>query len=149
MGSYFRKDIFDKTVVNEIKMLSEDYLSLTKLDSICNNRTLICERLWKVFQINGYIGFEIDFPSHLFKFRNSSILAKAFIATAINAHINGKLSHGIWKKQRRESLVNAYRAISMESLKAIIEMYNKDFELFDYDKHPTAIFGTSEYGDKM
>ena len=45
--------------------------------------------------------------------------------------------------QRRESLVNAYRAISTETLNAFIEMYMKDFEMFDYDKHPADIFGTS------
>ena len=143
MGSHIGKDIFDATVVNEIKMLSEDYLNLTKIDSICNNKTLICERLWKAFQINGYIGFKINFPLHLSKLNDPNVLAKEFIDIAIKAHVNGKSSHGLWKMQRRESLVNAYRAISTETLNALIDMYMKDFEMFDYDKHPADIFGTS------
>ena len=60
MLSALGNDIFSDTVVNEIKSLTEDYLHLSKpwLNSVCDNKTLICERLWKVFQINGYIAFD-------------------------------------------------------------------------------------------
>ena len=53
------------TVEKEIESLTKDYLEIRKLDKKpqCKNFTLICERLWKVFQMNGYIGFEISFPA--------------------------------------------------------------------------------------
>lgn len=143
MAPHVGIDIFNHTVDNEITMLSETYLNLKKKESVCNNRTLICERLWQVLQINGYIGFEITFPSHLSKIIDPNILVKEFIATAIKTHINGKSSHDIWKKQRRESLINAYRAIPEEIINTVFEVYKKDFEIFDYEKRPADIFLTS------
>ena len=143
MLSDIQIDIFKETVVNEIKTLSENYLNLKKLSSICNNKTLICEKLWQVFQINGYIGFEISFPSHLSKLKEPGMLVKEFIETAIKTHESGKSYHAIWKAQKRESLVKAYRAIPKGTLKAVKGIYKKDFEIFDYDNEPTDIFGTS------
>ena len=138
-----RIDIFNETVVNEIKTISMDYLNLTKLKPGCNNKTLICEKLWHVFQMNGYIGFDIPFPLHLYKITDPGTLVKDFIETVIKKHENGKPYHEIWKNQKRESLVSAYKAIPRDKLKLVQNIFKKDFEIFDYDKEPPDIFGTS------
>ena len=51
MISDLGNDIFNDTVVNEIKLLVEDYLNLKKpwLNSLYHNKTFICERLWLFF----------------------------------------------------------------------------------------------------
>ena len=38
--------------------------------------------------------------------------------------------------------MSAFRTISKETLKAFQAMFNKDFEIFDYDKEPADIYGT-------
>ena len=144
ISSVLGNEIFIDTVINEIKSLTEDYLHLKKswLKPICNNKTLICEKLWKVFQINGYIGFEIPFPSHLSQITDTELLEKNFIESAVEAYKNGTAFHEQWRRQKRESLVSAFRALSMDSLKAFKVKYKTDFEMFDYEKEPADIFGT-------
>ena len=76
-------NIFNDAISHEMKSLSEDYLNLNKITILCNNKALICQKLWNVFHMNGYIGFETDFPSDLYNITNSKKLEKAFIAKAI------------------------------------------------------------------
>ena len=135
-------EIFNETAIDEMKSLSEDYLNLGsyKLRGVCNNKTLICQRLWKVFQINGYIGFEIDFPSELYDITDSKKLEKEFIAKAIETYRNGASFRDKLKRQRRESLVNAFRSLSNETLNDFKAMYKTDFEMFNYDEEPADIY---------
>ena len=135
-------NVFSDTAIQEIKLISEDYLNLKKIDSFCDNKTLICKRLWNVFQLNGYIGFEIDFPSDLSNIKDSEKLEKAFIARAIETYLNGVAFREKWNKQRRESLVNAYRTVSSKTLKAVQARYKRDFEMFGYDIEPFDIYNT-------
>ena len=95
-----------------------------------------------MFQINGYIGFEIPFPSHLSQITDTELLEKNFIESADEAYKNGTAFHEQWRRQKRESLVSAFRALSMDSLKAFQVKYKTDFEMFDYEKEPADIFGT-------
>ena len=140
MISGVRMNVFNDAISHEMKSLSENYLNLNKINILCNNRTLICQKLWNVFQMNGYIGFEIDFPSDLYNITNSKKLEKAFIAKAIETYRNGIVFRDKWIKQRRESLVNAYTAVSNKTLKDFQAKYKQDFEIFDYDKEPADIY---------
>ena len=133
-------NLFLDNAIHEMKFLTENYLNLKNINSVCNNKTLICKRLWNVFQRNGYIGFEIDFPSDLSNITNSHKLEKAFIARVVETYKNGTKFHDKWKKQRRESLVNAYRTVSNKTLKALQSAYKRDFEVFGYEVEPTDIY---------
>ena len=128
---------------SEIETLSEDYLELRKFGRKpqCKNVTLICERLWKVFQMNGYIGLEIPFPLHLLHtVRNESDIKQTFISHAISEHESGHALHELWKRQRRQSLVRAYKTLPTDLLRQFQAVYKKDFELFGYTKAPKDIF---------
>ena len=129
------------TAIHEMKLISQNLLN-KKFGTLCHNKTLICKRLWNVFQKNGYIGFEIDFPSDLSNIKDSEKLEKAFIARVIETYQNGASFHDDWKKQRRESLVYAYRTVSIKTLKAIQATYKRDFDMFGYDIEPVDIYET-------
>ena len=142
LSSLLGKDIFTNTIENEIKSLSEDYLNLRKLgsESVCTNTVHICERLWKVFQLSGYIGFEVPFPSSLLVVTNTKTLQHEFILKAIEAYQTGKRFLKLQKHQKRQSLVNAYKTLPYSLLKKVQNVFNTDFELFDYDKEPKDIY---------
>ena len=94
-------NVFNDAVTQEMTSISEDYLNLNKINRFCNNKTFICERLWKVFQMNGYIGFEIDFPSQLYNITNSKMLEKVFIAAATETYRNGTVLHDKWGEETK------------------------------------------------
>ena len=143
LNFHLEGDLFNDTASDEIKTLSEDYLGMHKLGrkQMCKNVTLICERLWSVFQMNGYIGYEIPFPSDLLDTSmNINDLKQTFISHAISEHKNGRAVHEFWKTQRRQSLVRAYKELPLELLKQFQAAYEKDLELFGYSESPKDIF---------
>ena len=139
------EDLFSNTVEDEIKSLSEYYLTLAnmryKSDPICYNSSLICWKLWHVFQFNGYIGKDVVFPewmvSHVTDLQQ---LIKLFVAIALQARASGNEFHDVWMKQRRQSLVDAYRALPSYLLQDFQNTYERDFELFDYEREPSDIY---------
>ena len=138
-------DLFRSTALNEITSLSVDYIDLPNNRSAwripqCHNITLICERLWKVFQYNGYLGTDIAFPIHLYRIRNPKLLQRRFIAAAIKEHTQGKALHSVWKKQKRQNLIKAYRSLPKELLENFQASYARDFELFGYNSVPPYIY---------
>ena len=140
--SLIESELFNNTAEHEIKSLSEDYLDMTNRhwNSTCKNKTLICERLWKVFQMNGYIGFEVQLPSGLNNAKNGDQLKEQFISQAIAAHKSSKQTHKHLKAQKRLSLANAYKALPHNLLLEFQAAYDIDFELFGYEKQPHDIY---------
>ena len=131
------------TVEKEIESLTEDNLGISKLDKEpqCKNFTLICERLWKVFQMNGYLGFEIPFPADTLRtVRSLKDIKRTFISHALSEYANGHAFHERWKRQRRQSLSKAYKALPKDLLQEFQSVYKNDFELFAYSKAPSDIF---------
>ena len=142
LNSLLEMNLFNNTAVSEIKSLSEDYLGrVTNRNTECKNITVICERLWKVFQMNGYIGFEKPFFLDKLRHINRlSAIKQRFISLAVSEHEKGQTLHKLWKRQRRSSLVKAYKALPVNLLQEFQAVYEIDFELFGYSKAPADIF---------
>ena len=142
LNSLLKMNLFNNTAVSEIKSLSEDYLGrVTNRNTECKNITVICERLWNVFQINGYIGFEKPFPSDkLRQIKSLRDIKQRFTLLALSEHEKGLTLHKLWKRQRRSSLVKAYKALPADLLQEFQAVYKIDFELFGYSKAPVDIF---------
>ena len=66
MLSSIKDSMFNNVVKNEITTLSEYYLELAQFRSQtepgCYSNVVVCRRLWRVFQMNGYLGNELEFP---------------------------------------------------------------------------------------
>ena len=145
MFTSIKDSVFSDVVKNEIRTLSEYYLDLAQFrsqtDPGCYSNTLVSRRLWRVFQINGYLGNELEFPevqvSNCTSLKNCK---DSFISKVLRVRDIGSAKHSFWMKQRRQSLVNAYRDLPEDLLKLFREIYAKDFELFGYDSRPGYIF---------
>ena len=145
MLSSIKDSMFSDVVNNEIRTLSEYYLDLAQFrsqtDPGCYSNTLVSRRLWRVFQINGYLGNELEFPeSQVSNCTSLKSCKESFISTVLLSRDLGSANHSVWTKQRRQSLVDAYRELPEDLLKLFREIYAKDFELFGYDSRPGYIF---------
>ena len=143
---FSNKDLlFQDVTKNEITSLSEYYLELAHFRSrnepSCYKNTLVARRLWRVFQINGYLGNELNFPeSQVSNCTNLKTCKELFISVVLKARDLGSANHSVWEKQRKQSLVDAYRQLPEDLLQSFREIYAKDFELFGYDSKPDYIF---------
>ena len=142
LSSILNQDLFTHSVENEIKTLTEDHVNIVKLISYskCVDALFVYERLWKVFQLNGYISFNVQMPLHLSSIRRPDALKQEFISQAVNAHHDGMRYGKLSKNQKYQSLVRAYRRLPLDLLKAVQETFRIDFELFDYSKQPDGFY---------
>ncbi|XP_045190927.2 uncharacterized protein LOC123547735 [Mercenaria mercenaria] len=98
----------------------------------CWNMPLVAERLWKTFQIQGYINDISDFPD--FKFSEKSYHDPGYLIKIIQNEVqNRPLSHYQMEEQRKRAFQKAYLNVSNYTLGKIRELYATDFEIFGYD----------------
>ncbi|KAK7507870.1 hypothetical protein BaRGS_00000835, partial [Batillaria attramentaria] len=110
----------------------------SKFYSNCSNTTDLAKRLWRTFQINGYLPSEMAFPQP----NAAKMNASQFKALAHEAYRNRPTkSPKEWKHQREQAMVDAYKGISRTTLEKLKKLYKYDFEIFDYDPAPSRLFG--------
>ena len=145
LSSLLQLGLFNNTVVSELKSLAEDNLNLSSEFPIakkhCYNLTLVCERLWNVYQMNGYIGEDIPFDVDILKgTTDSKNVMHQFISHVLNVYESGRQLHTSWRKQRRKSLVKAFRSLPNPLLQQFQRIYDRDFTIFGYVKRPRDIW---------
>ncbi|KAK6179545.1 hypothetical protein SNE40_011876 [Patella caerulea] len=136
--AYLVKNYDHKSHVNdELRSLLDEYIgwSNSKIVKECLGREQYLLRIWKTFQINGYLplGSEIVL-------KNRVVSGKEFKKLVISSLHHGDDSKEKMKKQRHEMMVKMYRNVSKQTLDGIIDMFQFDFELFGYEKRPSDIF---------
>lgn len=132
-------------VGDEISMLTDynfdvpDALKKYSIPDYCLNNFDISHKLWKVFQYNGYIGENIPFPAHEMTVLNSRDEYKSKLKELImdQRKLADKATLYSWKAQRTRTMQNAYNSLPDKVLKQFKEFYSIDFELFQYEKHPS------------
>lgn len=141
------KDLSEKVsysvrVDEEINMLVKYNFDLEKsIKKICYNRTVVAQRLWKAFQINGYISKDNPFPSVFMKeIINSTNIAELFQEKVLETIGKQTVDKTKLKQQKRDFLAQAYNEIPLVERAMIPRLYQQDFELFKYDKYPRDIF---------
>ncbi|KAL4224133.1 hypothetical protein ACF0H5_017586 [Mactra antiquata] len=93
-------------------------------------------RLWKAFQIQGFISDSIDIPQHL---TVNKLFKNDAVTKAVLDAVNTKpLTSTESRKQRQAYLTDAYRSISDETLTEIQKIYYLDFVLFGYSFTPPS-----------
>lgn len=111
----------------------------------CTNATDLSRRLWKTFQINGYLPMETDFPDP----GPAGINASRFQTLAFEAYrTRPSKSPAEWREQRVKAMQDAFKDISTETLQKIKNIYKIDFELFGYDPEPAFIFAGRKSSSK-
>lgn len=144
------EDPNSERVSEEIKMLIEYNLDIAdmvhvskEIPDTCLDNLLISKRLWKVFQLNGYLGEDIRFPEERFKDVQSRNDYKNSLKEEIlkYRHLASKDTLQQWKNQRSISMQAAYNSLPQKVLEHFQEVYSIDFELFQYEKQPSWLVG--------
>ena len=98
------------------------------------------KRMWRAFQIQGYIDENIELPIGLYNetrdFADENLLLKN-IFDVIDRH---PMSRENMKVQRHKAMVQAYREVNETVLHNIQKVFKPDFQLFGYsDELPVDI----------
>ena len=133
---------FSKNVEEEINMLIKYNFDLERyIRRECYTRSDIAQRLWKTFQINGYVLKDVPFPSlYLQSISNNTNIAQLFQEKVLTVIREQDADKAELKQQKRNFLVDAFKQVSPSDLEMLPKLFQQDFELFDYDKYPKDIF---------
>lgn len=133
-------------VTEEVKMLIDynfdipDFIiKVFRLPAYCFDNFDIARRLWRVFQLNGYIGETMAFPEDTVKMAKSRSEYKAVLKQMVFDCRKGVDTNtlSVWKSQRTRSMQGAYRLLPEELLQKFQTVYEIDFEMFQYEKRPS------------
>lgn len=96
----------------------------------------VSRRVWKSFQIQGYLDKNVDFPKD--KLHSESLQSNdSYVTDIILRTISeNRMSSEMSKAQRYEFLCDAYREIPAGTLTEIQNIYQEDFTLFGYNNQP-------------
>lgn len=132
-------------VRNELKMLVQyNYERLsnkTRLYKFCEfYPSVLAYRLWKTFQVNGYISRYIPFPNDLKSFDERTVL-DAILQVALQH----PLSHEQSSSQRKYFLRQAYQSVPRSIMDNMIARFEPDFLLFGFDRNPSFLLKEGEH----
>ncbi|KAL4225153.1 hypothetical protein ACF0H5_015846 [Mactra antiquata] len=109
--------------------------SYGSVNRTCFSRLDLAQRLWKAFQIQGYIRNNQSFPNDVLNV--TTVEDKLFVTNVILKTIeHNPMTSDEIAAQRYQALVKAYRNITRETIRKISEMYEADFKLFGYSMEP-------------
>lgn len=102
----------------------------------CLSAENLVTRLWKSFQIQGYIRDDRNLPVSQFPSKNGYTDPKHVSKVFMEAISNDKLTSSEAKLQRKKALVDAYKSVDATVIENIREIYKIDMASFDYDLSP-------------
>ena len=98
----------------------------------------MARRIWKSFQIQGYLKDNIPFPRSLINTETKAKSAKYLSDVILRAIRDSPLTSDESKRQRRHALETAYKHISERTIRYIQDIYKQDFVLFDNPLEPPS-----------
>lgn len=130
----------EKHVYEEVDMLIDYNFQLLngKFYRNCTNSTDIAQRLWRTFQINGYLPNEMSFPAPASSEINVTHF-KDLVHEAFKKRPSK--SRAEWRQQREQAMADAFRQLPRPVLEKLADLYRHDFQMFEYDARPALLFG--------
>ncbi|XP_067685965.1 carbohydrate sulfotransferase 11-like [Haliotis asinina] len=113
-----------------------DLLAVKPYTWKCISKVELFLRLWKAFQINGYLPEYVK-PPPLFKTTTTA----EFTKIVLDQYRSRPNTPELWRKQRKRFMIDAYKTLSAQALHALKMKYVRDFILFNYNPQPDEIFG--------
>ncbi|XP_046370403.2 carbohydrate sulfotransferase 9-like [Haliotis rufescens] len=118
-------------------MMDISNASYTIRHTLCMATIDVFRRLWKTFQIRGFLGRHNPFPLR----QGDALSLEGFQALLRSTYKSDESWRGSGRHQQRElALIVAYRTVPMEYLERLKEIYRPDCELFGYDPEPPEVF---------
>ncbi|XP_025080192.1 carbohydrate sulfotransferase 10-like isoform X2 [Pomacea canaliculata] len=134
-------------VQDELQLLTRYHFRMLEqrpLLRACLDDVSLARRLWRAFQLNGYIAPGRGFPAELLtrELQGATPSQSAALVTSLvtAAATDSAFGHAQWAAVRHRHMVAAYRAVSKDLLAAMQERFALDFDLFQYDREPADIF---------
>ncbi|KAK6180229.1 hypothetical protein SNE40_012421 [Patella caerulea] len=119
-------------VKDEISLLVDDYFLVFRNTKKCLKSSEFKQRIWTLFQYNGYIPNHVGLPE---------IRDKEHMKEVIMSIRNiSTLNQATLKKQRYGARTAAFRSLPVKYLERIQKIFAGDFLLFDYDPKPKDIY---------
>lgn len=131
----------EERALHEMKMLIDDNFYGLRSDFFklkdCMNSTELAWRLWKAFQINGYLPRNVSFPLR----PGQSVTMTQFRDLVFSTYRHtGVTSKQFWRDQKTRAFVDAYREVPDRVLEKVRKVFDADFRLFDYDPYPELVY---------
>lgn len=98
----------------------------------CLSGMNVLEKLWKSFQIQGYISDNMPFPSGEISTVSDEVSVDVYSDFFVQKAKTSGVSKENSKLQRNRYLTNAYKEVSQETIEEIKRLYKADFLMFDY-----------------
>lgn len=122
--------------LEEIKMLTSYNFRLQNVyPKDCFELEDVAKRLWKTFQYNGYIHRDLDIPlADMRKENFTTNSEEVFIKYAMMTLQYQNDQHIDLQEQKRNMMLEAYKAIPVTNMAGIALVYEHDFEMFGYER---------------
>ena len=130
--------LHDHRIEFTIPGIVQTVLTLSYSSRRCMTRIDVARRIWKSFQIQGYLKDNIPFPRSFLNTETKAKSAKYLSDVILRTIRDNPLTSDESKRQRRHALEMAYKRISERTIGYIQEIYKQDFVLFDYPLEPPS-----------
>ena len=130
--------LHDHRIESTIPGIVQTVLTLSYSSGRCMTRIEVARRIWKSFQIQGYLKDNIPFPLSLINTETKAKNAKYLTDVILRTIRDNPLTSDESKRQRRHALETAYKHISERTVRYIQDIYKQDFVLFDYPLEPPS-----------
>jgi hypothetical protein len=143
-GDILKGYTFSTTLQTEMRSLI--YFNLIdlklKIKRECVNRIDIACRLWKVFQLNGYLP---ECPRFQLQMARDDYSVRELSNLSISVYIiHLMLTSGI-KTHKLMAMHSAYRDVPVKLLLQVRDVYTIDFKPVNYEPEPPEIFTWTSY----
>jgi hypothetical protein len=120
----------ESTIGSIIKTVHRKFYSNVQRNS-CLSWKDMAVKLWKSFQIQGYIHENSKFPET--KFTNDTDYESSNLIRVMLQEIQRRpLKHREMVEQRNKALLNAYNSVDKKYIRQVRERYAMDFDMFHY-----------------
>lgn len=122
-----------RAVTNVKAIVRTSYFKFRQMGKKCQCLSWykLAKRLWKSFQIQGYIHEQSSFPAD--DFQGGFSHQNTFLKVAFQDMERNPVSGEQRSLQRARALTEAYKSVSQKLIQEIVEQYREDFSLFQYN----------------
>ena len=131
----------EATIPGIVSTVQRRYAS-SKIIRDCYGNLGVEERLWRSFQIQGFLDKDVPFPAE--RLRNETLVSgirnyDVFIDVILKAIRQHPLTSEESKRQRKRAIVEAYSTFSPDTIQGIKAVYYVDFMLYNYSMVPPSM----------
>ena len=127
-------DIGTEELVQTLELSEADQKS--KHNKVCLTSVQIAFRIWKSFQIQGYIDDKATFPWHSVDTKADTLFSMNLTHLVATVRNKYPMTPERKKNQRRKYLIEAYKTIDRHIIIELQKIYRDDFVLYNYDREP-------------